>query len=87
MWTKAKCDKQIAKQIAPCESTGREILFEWPLYKILSSDSKVRATLENSIIHFGSRKGERKIEKLKKGPLHTFGINYRSAINMTVNLH
>ena len=58
MWTKAKCDKQIAfKQIAPCESTGREILFERPLYEILSSDSKVRATLENSIIHSGSRKG------------------------------
>ena len=57
MWSKTKCDKQIAfKQIAPGESTGREILFEWPLHKILSSDSKVRATLENSIIHSGSRK-------------------------------
>ena len=50
--------KKIAfKQIAPCESTGREILFEWPLHKILSSDSKVRATLENSIINSGSKKG------------------------------
>ena len=39
------------------ESTGREILFEWPLDKILSSDSKVRATLENSIINSGSKKG------------------------------
>ena len=58
MWTKAKCDKQIAfKQIAPCESKGREILFERPLHKILSSDSKVRATLENSITNSGSKKG------------------------------
>ena len=39
------------------ESTGGEILFECPLHKILSSDSKVRATLENYIIHSGSRKG------------------------------
>ena len=56
MWPKAKSDKQIAKQRAPCESTGREIVFEWSIHNILSSDSKVRVTLENSIIHSGSRK-------------------------------
>ena len=49
--------KMQQKQIAPCESTGREILFEWQLHKSLSSESKVRATLENSIIHSGSKKG------------------------------
>ena len=56
MWPEAKSDKQ-QKQIAPCASTGREILFEWSLYRILSSESKVRATLENSIIYSRSKKG------------------------------
>ena len=32
------------KQIAPFESTGREVSFEWSHHRILSTDSKVRTT-------------------------------------------
>ena len=32
------------KQIAPFESTGREVSFEWLHHRILSTDSKVRTT-------------------------------------------
>ena len=43
------------KQIhaVPCKSTGREVSFEWSLHRISSTDSKVRTTLLNSIIHSG----------------------------------
>ena len=44
------------KQIVPCESTGREVSLEWSLHRILSSDSKVRVTLQNSTIHSGSKR-------------------------------
>ena len=43
------------KQIVPCESTGRELSLEWSHHRILSSDSKVRVTLQNSTIHSGSK--------------------------------
>ena len=33
------------KQIAPFESTGREVSFEWSHHRILSTDSKVTTTL------------------------------------------
>ena len=46
------------KQIAPCVSTGRELLFEWSLHRILSKESKVRVTLQNSIEHSGGVKGQ-----------------------------
>ena len=41
------------KQIVLGESTGREASLEWSHHRILSSDSKVRVTLQNSIIHSG----------------------------------
>ena len=46
------------KQVAPCESTGREVSLEWSLHRISisSTDSKVRATFQNSIIHSGSER-------------------------------
>ena len=37
---------------------GREVSFEWSLHRVSSTDSKVRATLQNSIIHFGSEGGK-----------------------------
>ena len=43
------------KQIVPCESTGREVSLEWSLHRILSLESKVRVTLQNSIIYSGSK--------------------------------
>ena len=46
------------KQIVPCESTGREVSLEWSLHRILSSDSKVKVTLQNAIIHSGSKRVE-----------------------------
>ena len=52
------------KQIAPCVSTGRELSFEWSHHRILSAESKVRVTLQNSIKHSGSeRVKEKKIKK------------------------
>ena len=44
------------KQVAPCESTGKKVLFEWSHHRILSTESKVTATLQNSIIHSGSER-------------------------------
>ena len=41
------------KQIAPCVSTGRELSFEWSDHRILSTESKVRVTLQNTIKHSG----------------------------------
>ena len=37
------------KQIASCESTGRELSFEWSHHRISSTDSKVRVNLQSSI--------------------------------------
>ena len=37
--------------MASCESTGRELSFEWSHHRISSIDSKVRVTLQNSIKH------------------------------------
>lgn len=45
----AKKNCTMKKQIVPCESTGREVSLEWSLHRILSSDSKIRATLQNSL--------------------------------------
>ena len=35
------------KQMASCESTGRELSYEWSHHRISSIDSKVRVTLQN----------------------------------------
>ena len=45
------------KQIASCESTGRELSFEWSHHRIMSADSKVRTTLQNSITNTLAVKG------------------------------
>ena len=37
--------------VAPCESTGKEVSFQWAPRSILSTDSKVRTTLQDSIAH------------------------------------
>ena len=39
-----------------CESTGRELSFEWSHHRISSIDSKVRVTLQNPIKHSGSER-------------------------------
>ena len=44
------------KQIASCESTGRELSFEWSHHGISSTDSNVRVTLQNSIKHSSSER-------------------------------
>ena len=46
----------LEKQVAPCVSTGRELSFEWSHHRVSSTDSKVRTTLQNSIIHSGSER-------------------------------
>ena len=40
--------------MASCESTGRELSFEWSHHRISSADSKVRVALQNSIKYSGS---------------------------------
>ena len=42
--------------MASCESTGRELSFEWSHHRILSRDSKVRVTLQNPLKHSGSER-------------------------------
>ena len=42
------------KQIAPCESTGTELSFEWSHHRISFADSKIRLALQNLIKHSGS---------------------------------
>ena len=38
------------KQIEPCNSTTKEVLFEWSLHRISTTNSKVRSALQNSTI-------------------------------------
>ena len=44
------------KQMAECDSTGRELSFEWSHQTILSTDSKVSLILPNSTKHSGSER-------------------------------
>ena len=44
------------KQILPCVSTGRELLFEWSHHRISSTDSKVRVILQNSFKYPGNER-------------------------------
>ena len=53
------------KEIAFCESTGRELSFEWPQHRILSADSKVTFTLQNSIKHSGSERVKSQIFSIR----------------------
>ena len=58
----------LSNQIVPCESIVEEVLFEWSYHIFLSTDSKVRTTLQDSIIHSGS-------ERVNTYPCEiTFGI-------------
>ena len=42
--------------MAECDSTGRELSFEWSHQTILSTDSKVSLILPNSTKHSGSER-------------------------------
>ena len=53
------------KEIAFCESTGRELSFEWPQHRILSADSKVTFTLQNAIKHSGSERVKSQIFSIR----------------------
>jgi len=55
-----------AKQIGPCESTAKEVSFEWSHNRISSTGSKVRTTgtLHVSIIDSGSKR----VKRLQKKP-------------------
>ena len=54
------------KEIAFCESRGRELSFEWPQHRILSADSKVTFTLQNSIKHSGSERVKSQIFSIRE---------------------
>ena len=61
------------KHVAPYESTGRELSFEWSHHRISSADSKVRLALQNSIKHSGSEGVKYTKETL--GPVQSIGMN------------
>ena len=42
--------------MVPCESTAEEVLFECSYYWISSTDSKVRTSIRDSIVHSGKKK-------------------------------
>ena len=44
------------KQMVPCESTAGEVSFDWSHYRISSTDSKVRTTINVSITDSGSER-------------------------------
>ena len=46
----------LAKQIVPCESTAKEISFEWSHHGIFSTGSKGRTTLQISIVNYGNKR-------------------------------
>ena len=54
------------KEIAFCESRGRELSFEWPQHRILSADSKVTFTLQNSIKNSGSERVKSQIFSIRE---------------------
>ena len=60
MWPKANFDQSskfhFRKQMASCESTGRELSSEWSHHRISSIDSKVRVTLQNPLKHSGNER-------------------------------
>ena len=43
------------KQIVTCESTAKELSFEWSLHRSLSTDSKVKMRYETISFSTGSR--------------------------------
>ena len=46
----------LQKQIGPCDSTGRELSFEWSHQRISSTGSKASVILQNSTKHSGSER-------------------------------
>ena len=78
------------KQIVPCESTGREVSLEWSLHRILSSDSKVRVTLQNSTIHSGSKRVEPPLDQKILMWSKCYGLQKKRTImsvQIFLNLH
>ena len=78
------------KQTTPCESTGREVSLEWSLHRILSSDSKVRVTLQNSTIHSGSKRDEPPLDRKILMWTKCYGLQKKRTImsvQIFLNLH
>ena len=58
--------------MASCESTGRELSFEWSHHRILFIDSKVRVTLQNPLKHSGSERVKLPVWLHKAPGTHVF---------------
>ena len=58
--------------MASCESTGRELSFEWSHHRISSIDSKVRVTLQNPLKHSGSERVKLPVWLHKAPGTHVF---------------
>ena len=56
--------------MAECDSTGRELSFEWSHQRISSTDSKVSVILQNATKHSGSEW----VNSLKDGHLFMAGL-------------
>ena len=55
-----------------CESTGRDLSFEWSHHRISSIDSKGRVILQNPIKHCGSERVKISIQA-RRGLLYSGG--------------
>ena len=65
--------EHFAKQIAKCDSTGRELSFEWSHQRISSTDTKAGVILQNSTKHSGS-------ERVKKNREENGQYNYTNQL-------
>ena len=79
MWPKANFNQSstfhfldFEKQMASCESTGRELSFEWSHHRISSIESKVKVTLQNPIKQCGSERVKTKSTLI----LHSFVLEH-----------
>ena len=55
-----------------CESTGRDLFFEWSHHRISSIDSKGRVILQNPVKHCGSERVKISIQA-RRGLLYSGG--------------
>ena len=58
--------------MASCESTDRELSFEWSHHRISCADSKVKVTEQNSIKHSGSERVKLPVWLHKAPGTHVF---------------
>ena len=51
--------RMLKKTLVPCDCAAKQVSFEWSYLRILSTDWKVKTTLQDGIIHFGNERVNR----------------------------